>query len=242
MPKRRKYSTLTRRDIKNIQNMSPAGAMIFVGIVAGIIVFVLGILFVIVFASVSNNVFGFSNEFTFLMSAFAILAIIALAVAVIVGTSVFLINRYKKAIEKKYRGMRIANIDAMSGVEFEQYLKRVITHKGYTVSTTRVSGDLGVDLVASSGNGNRFAIQVKRYNKKVPRNAVSDAVAGMHHYGCNRAMVITNNYFSPGAIQLAKSTGCILIDRDTLATWINEYQNVNVHNFSESANHQTSVQ
>jgi restriction system protein len=220
--------------------MSPAGAMIFVGIAAGIIVFVLGVILVIVFASVSNSVFGFSNEFTFLMSAFAILAIIAFAVAVIVGTSVFLINKYRKAIEKKYRGMRIANIDSMSGVEFEQYLKRVITHKGYIVSTTRVTGDLGVDLVAS-GNGNKFAIQAKRYNNKVPRTAVSDAVAGMHHYGCNKAMVITNNYFSPGAIELAKSTGCILIDRDMLAKWINEYQGLNAQGLSDSTNRQTNA-
>jgi restriction system protein len=240
MPKRRKHTTLTRRDIKNIQNMSPAGIMIFAGIAAGIIVFVLGVILVIVFASLLHSVFGFSNEFTFLMSAFAILALIALAVAIIIGMSVFLIRKYRNTIEKKYRGMKIANIDAMSGIEFEHYLKRVLTHKGFNVSTTRASGDLGVDLVAL-GNSNKFAIQVKRYNGKVSRNAVSDAVAGMHHYRCNKAMVITNNYFSPGAIELAKSTGCILIDRDMLATWINEYQSVNIHSLSDSTNRQTSV-
>lgn len=112
----------------------------------------------------------------------------------------------------------------MAGVEFEQYLKRVLTNQGYIVSMTDVSGDLGVDLVAS-GNGERIAIQAKRYNTKVSRRAISDAVAGMQHYGCNKAMVITNNYFSPGAITLAKSTNCILVDRDTLADWINKFQN-----------------
>lgn len=241
MPKRHKFSTFTRRDIKNIQNMSPAGAMIFIGVAAGTIVIVLGIVLVIIFASALHSVFGFSDEFTFFMSAFAILATIALAVTVIIGMSVFLINKYRIAIEKKYRGMKIANIDTMSGVEFEQYLKRVLTHKGFSVSTTRVTGDLGVDLVAL-GNGNKIAIQAKRYNNKVSRNAVSDAVAGMHHYGCNRAMVITNNYFSPGAIELAKSTGCILIDRDTLAAWINEYQSGDANSLSGSTNRRTSPQ
>jgi restriction system protein len=87
----------------------------------------------------------------------------------------------------------------------------------------KASGDLGVDLVATRNN-ERIAIQAKRYSDLVSRQAVSDAVAGINYYRCNRAMVITNRYFSPGAITLAQSTGCILIDRDTLAKWINEFQ------------------
>ena len=66
---------------------------------------------------------------------------------------------------------------------------------------------------------------MKRQNSKVSRRAISDAVAGMQHYHCNKAMVITNNYFTPGAATLARSTGCALIDRGTLAAWIVELQN-----------------
>jgi len=51
-------------------------------------------------------------------------------------------------------------------------------------------------------------------------------VAGMQHYRCTKAMVITNNYFTPGAETLARSTGCLLVDRDTLAKWISEFHNV----------------
>lgn len=240
MPKHRRYNTLSQRDIKNLKNMSPVSAMIFVGIAAGIFIFVAGIVFVIIFASVSNSILGFSNQFTFFMSAVAILALIALTVAVMIGLSIFLIKKYQAAIEKKYRGMRIANIDVMSGIEFEQYLKRVLTYKGFSVSTTRVTGDLGVDLVAM-GNGIKIAIQAKRYNSRVSRTAISDAVAGMYHYGCNKAMVITNNYFSPGAIALAKSTGCILVDRDTLAIWINEYQSANAQSLNNSTNRQMNA-
>jgi len=88
---------------------------------------------------------------------------------------------------------------------------------------TKASGDFGVDIVASNNN-DRFAIQVKRYTTKVSRRAISDAVAGMYHYGCNKAVVITNHYFTPGAVKLAQSTNCILIDRDALTKWIIEYQ------------------
>ena len=149
--------------------------------------------------------------------------LIILVSVITIGISARLIRDHNKQVERKYRGIQIADIDSMTGIEFELYLKRILTNQGYIVNMTDTSGDLGVDLVASS-NGDKIAIQVKRHTNKVSRRAVSDAVAGMHHYRCNKAMVVTNNYFSPGAITLAESTNCILIDRDTLSEWVNEFQ------------------
>jgi restriction system protein len=111
----------------------------------------------------------------------------------------------------------------MTGVQFEQYLQKLLYSRGYRVSITRVSGDLGVDLIACRAQ-DRIAIQVKRHNTKVSRRAISDAVAGMQHYRCNRAMVITNSHFTPGAITLARSTSCTLVNRDLLVQWILQFQ------------------
>ena len=112
----------------------------------------------------------------------------------------------------------------MPGVDFEQYLLTLLTSRGSSVGITQASGDLSVDLVASR-IGEAIAIQVKRQNSRISRRAIRDAVAGMQHYRCNKAMVITNNSFTPGAVTLARSTGCTLIDRDTLGEWIVELQN-----------------
>jgi hypothetical protein len=124
---------------------------------------------------------------------------------------------------RQIKAVRFANIDTMSGVEFEHYLEKLLSLQGYSVKMTPSSGDLGVDLVASR-NGEKIAIQAKCHKNKVSRHAVSDAVAAMSHYACNKAMVITNNYFQPGAKMLAASSGCILIDRDALADWIGELE------------------
>jgi hypothetical protein len=70
----------------------------------------------------------------------------------------------------------------------------------------------------------RIAIQVKRHTGKVSRRAISDAVGGMQHYRCNKAMVVTNSYFTPGAILLARSNRCTLVDRDQLSQWIIQFQ------------------
>jgi HJR/Mrr/RecB family endonuclease len=226
MPRRRRYPTITSRDINNLQKISPSSWLILLSIVIGGIIFVVGVCLIISFTSWLNKNFELPSGFTFNFPIFAILALIVLSLASIVGLSIAFITNYNKAIEEKYRGIQLANVDSMTGIEFEQYLQRILSNKGYRVSMTNVSGDLGVDLVAS-GNNEKFAIQVKRYSNKVSRRAVSDAVAGMQYYGCTKAMVITNNYFSSGAIKLAQSTGCILIDREKLALWINEYQNTN---------------
>lgn len=123
----------------------------------------------------------------------------------------------------KLRAIQIANIDSMTGIEFERYLQKLLAAKGYHVTMTQARGDFGVDLVASR-KGTKIAIQVKRHRTPISRRAISDAVAGTLHYRCNEAMVITNSYFTPGAITLGRSTGCMLVDRDTLVKWIVEFQ------------------
>lgn len=120
---------------------------------------------------------------------------------------------------RRVRVLEQVDIDRLDGPAFEHYVEGLLAQRRYRVKHTGRPGDLGVDLIAEK-SPYRYAVQVKRASDPVSRRAVSDAVAGMAHYGCNRAMVITNSRFSPGARELARSTQCILIDRLTLADWI----------------------
>ena len=123
------------------------------------------------------------------------------------------------ARRQRMRLLRLADVDGMSGSEFEEYVAWLLEAQGYAVEINGASGDLGVDLIAERGDA-CLAVQVKRAANPVSRRAVSDAVAGMDHYGCNAAMVVTNNVFSAGALELAESTECELVDREVLAEWI----------------------
>jgi HJR/Mrr/RecB family endonuclease len=49
---------------------------------------------------------------------------------------------------KKLRALQIENIDSMTGLEFEKYLQKLLGSQGYNVSMSRVTGDLGIDLIA----------------------------------------------------------------------------------------------
>lgn len=144
---------------------------------------------------------------------------------IIIGIMIYYLNRSRKKREEEElnRSLTLANIDYMDGLDFEHYISKILNSKGYRAEVTRASNDYGVDIVAIDKD-DKYSIQVKRYNTNVSRRAVSDAVAGKSIYNCNKAMVITNSYFSNGAIELAKSTSCILIDRDQLSKWIKQYQ------------------
>jgi restriction system protein len=127
---------------------------------------------------------------------------------------------------RRFRALRLADVDSMGGREFEHYVAALLEHQGYSATVTKGSGDLGVDVIAVKG-ALRYAVQTKRYSAAVPRTAVSDAVAGMAHYKCNAAMVVTTHRFSDGARQLALANGCVLVDRNELAQWIVAFQDGN---------------
>lgn len=145
------------------------------------------------------------------------LAVLAIFAAVLAGVAFK--NRYRRL-----RAIRLADVAHMEGLEFERYVCRLMEGQGYrNVENVRGSGDFGVDIIAER-DGVRYAVQVKRYKGKVSRRAISDAVAGKYHFNCDAAMVVTNSYFTAGALQLAQSTSCTLIDGDTLADWILAFQ------------------
>lgn len=110
----------------------------------------------------------------------------------------------------------LSDVDTMDGLDFEKYAANILKKQGYSNITLTEKYDYGVDIIATK-NGIRWGIQVKRYSGLVKAEAVRQVVTGLRVYGCDRAMVITNSVFSNVAIKLAKSNGCVLIDRGLLA-------------------------
>ena len=86
----------------------------------------------------------------------------------------------------------------MDGHEYEyacaQYLKR----NGFTkVQVTKASGDQGIDIIATKEK--KYGIQCKYYSGAVGNKAVQEAYAGSKFYGCDVAVVMTNNTFTKSA-------------------------------------------
>ncbi len=106
--------------------------------------------------------------------------------------------------------------DYMTGYDFEQYCVHLLFEVGFLdVTATSSSNDFGVDILAKY-NGILYAFQCKRYSSNVGISAVQEVSSGMKYYHANVGVVITNQYYTAQAQELASAVGVHLWDRDFL--------------------------
>jgi len=126
-----------------------------------------------------------------------------------------------------------AQLDDLSGRQFEDFLALMFAKKGYQVEKTAVTGDKGADLVLVSGQGTRTAVQAKRYCATVGISAVQEVLGSMAFYRCQRGIVVSTSRFSRDAEELARANGGIeLWDRNELVKQIAGQLDVAVPEFS----------
>ncbi|WP_131824604.1 restriction endonuclease, partial [Mycobacteroides abscessus] len=74
-----------------------------------------------------------------------------------------MVRRRDEAQWQRYARLSgLAEIDGMSGVDFERFVAARMHSAGWHIETTRVSGDYGVDLIATNRR-DVVAVQCKRY-------------------------------------------------------------------------------
>jgi restriction system protein len=110
---------------------------------------------------------------------------------------------------------RMKKIDKMKGRQFDKFLQCFFTQQGYFVKKTKTRHQQGTDFILIQRNI-RITVEAKRWNNKVGNRAVQQTNSGKSYYKCDQAWVITNNYFTPQAKELAKSCNIELIDRNIL--------------------------
>mgnify|MGYP004459367889 CR=1 FL=1 len=115
----------------------------------------------------------------------------------------------------------IANIDNMTGIEFEKFITDLFKKMGYDAHMTKASGDQGIDIIARRAD-EVIGIQAKCYSGVVGNHAIMEAVAGMRYYKCDYCMVVTNSTFTKSAKELAIANGVELWDRKKLIDNVNE--------------------
>lgn len=119
--------------------------------------------------------------------------------------------------QRRFGLAKAAELDQLSGVEFEEFLVGLFRVQGYVVEITPVTGDYGADLILNK-DGERIAVQAKRYVGSVGVQAVQEALSGQAYYQCHIACVITTGTFTTNALELAEKSGVIMIGRDNLGT------------------------
>ncbi len=115
------------------------------------------------------------------------------------------INRFSKLSPYSTK-----NISEMTPKQFEAFCTGVLIHNGWKATTTKASGDQGVDIVAKK-NGIVAVFQVKKVSKPVGNKAVQEIIAGKEFYSANCGFVISNVDYTPSAKELANKSGIKLI-------------------------------
>ena len=111
---------------------------------------------------------------------------------------------------------RLEEIDQMDGFSFEYYIAELLKEHGFRqVVVTGGSGDFGVDITAVIGN-TKYAFQCKNYQRNIGVTPIQEVYSGAPMYKASVCVVVTNAYFTPHAIELARSLGVRLWDRDVL--------------------------
>ncbi|MCD8299897.1 MAG: restriction endonuclease, partial [Clostridiales bacterium] len=112
------------------------------------------------------------------------------------------------------------SIDNVEGHEFEYLCADLLSKNGYEdVTVTQGSADQGIDVIAQR-DGIKFGIQCKCYSSDIGNKAVQEAYAGKDFYKCHVGIVLTNRYFTRSAVELAKSNGIVLWNREKLLEFV----------------------
>lgn len=123
-------------------------------------------------------------------------------------------------------------IDNLSGEEFEKYLATIFVLLGYKVELTNNSGDYGADLILTKDK-DITVVQAKRYDNTVGISAIQEVIGSKKYYKASKCMVVTNNYFTSNAKELALYNNVELWNRDILIKAI--VSSLNINNKSESS-------
>lgn len=130
-------------------------------------------------------------------------------------------NADTSAASKYNEYLRKSGIDTMNIPQFKSYIKNVLSVKGYSVKEFEGDLDFGVDFIAEKKDV-VYLVKVISDSMSTSKMVVNDVLRDTVKYGCNRALLISKNFFDEDAQKFANSSPSELIDRNGLGKWIKE--------------------
>lgn len=148
------------------------------------------------------------------MTSYTTIIVITVIAVLFLGIAGILHMKNKRKFSKDY--------DLMEGRDFEFFCADLLQKRGFLeVEVTKGSGDKGVDILAEK-DGVSYAIQCKRYEEPVGVKAVQEAYAGRDYYDRMVGVVMSNQYFTKGAVEMARKLKVLLWDRGYLEEMLEE--------------------
>ncbi|WP_367397929.1 restriction endonuclease [Enterococcus raffinosus] len=170
--------------------------------------------FILLFMGTCSLIYYFkysSDQVLFLYLGICLVTVVFLAETV---PYILKINRFANA--------ELKNIDSMSGIDFEEYVAFLLDKHGYEkTKVTQAQSDQGIDIITKK-DSETIGIQCKRWKRKVGNKAIQEVYSGIGYYTLDKAIVVTNSYFTDSAKELAAKLNVELWDRNKLIKLIKE--------------------
>lgn len=131
------------------------------------------------------------------------------------------------------------DINSLSGIEFENVCQQLIEKMGFSVETTKASGDGGIDLIANNYQpilSGRYIIQCKRYPGSVGEPIIRDLYGVITSERANKGILMTTGYFTKSAISFAEGKQIELIDGVKLKGLLLKYGMYGLTNETDTSN------
>ncbi|MFF8968599.1 restriction endonuclease [Streptomyces sp. NPDC014995] len=130
--------------------------------------------------------------------------------------------RHEEAVKAGHR--TLAEVDAMTGTEFEELVAGLCRRDGCT-DVRRVGGanDNGADVVGRLPDGRSMVIQCKRYapTSTIASRELRDLLGAKVHFDADLAVFVTTTRFSRPSENFALRHGILAVHRDHLGLWNN---------------------
>ncbi|MFF8284160.1 restriction endonuclease [Streptomyces albus] len=131
-------------------------------------------------------------------------------------------RRWREADRISAGRRTLAEVDAMTGTEFEELVAQLCRRDGCT-EVRRVGGshDNGADVVGRLPDGRSMVIQCKRYtpSSTIASREMRDLLGARVHFGADLAVFVTTTRFSRPSEKFAVQHGILAVHRDHLGLW-----------------------
>lgn len=128
--------------------------------------------------------------------------------------------------ENTLSALAAENINNLSGVEFERVCQLLVENMGFSVETTKASGDGGIDLIAYNSQpllSGKYIIQCKRYTGSVGEPIIRDLYGVVMSERANKGILMTTGHFTKSAETFAEGKPIELIDGVAMQNLFSQY-------------------
>jgi len=129
----------------------------------------------------------------------------------------FTMDAIEVGAQKPQDATAAVDVATMDPYVYEHYCAALLKEAGWETRVTQASGDQGIDVIASKDN-KVLVVQAKRYANSVGNAAVQQIFAGKQYMGADFAAVVSPAAFTRSAMELARTTGVMLLHHDELKT------------------------